>query len=77
MRRVLEAAKDGKISFNSLMNTPIMSKLTDIYQGADNYWKIYSDNFYQGALKTAFGLKALFVLKTLPFVIWHFSVICT
>ena len=55
MRRVLEAAKDGKISFNSLMNTPIMSKLTDIYQGADNYWKIYSDNFYQGALKTAFG----------------------
>ena len=55
MRRVLEAAKDGKISFNSLMNTPIMSKLTDIYQGADNYWKIYSDNFYQGALKTALG----------------------
>ena len=54
-RRVLEAAKDGNISFNSLMNTPIMSKLTDIYQGADNYWKIYSDNFYQGALKTAFG----------------------
>ena len=55
MKRVLEAAKDGKISFNSLMNTPIMAKLTDIYQGADNYWKIYSDNFYQGALKTALG----------------------
>jgi len=55
MKRVIEAAKDGKISFNSLMNTPIMSKLTDIYQGADNYWKIYSDNFYQGALKTALG----------------------
>ena len=32
-----------------------MQKLTDIYQGADNFWKIYSDNFYQGALKTAFG----------------------
>ena len=55
MRRVLESAKDGKISFNSLMNTKIMQKLTDIYQGADNFWKIYSDNFYQGALKTAFG----------------------
>ena len=55
MRRVLDSAKDGKISFNSLMNTKIMQKLTDIYQGADNFWKIYSDNFYQGALKTAFG----------------------
>jgi hypothetical protein len=32
-----------------------MQKLTDVYQGADNFWKIYSDNFYQGALKTAFG----------------------
>jgi len=32
-----------------------MQKLTDVYQGADNYWKIYSDNFYQGALKSAFG----------------------
>jgi len=55
MRRVLESAKDGKISFQKLMNTKIMQKLTDIYQGADNFWKIYADNFYQGALKTAFG----------------------
>ena len=55
MKRVLEKAKDGKITFNTLMNTKIMQKLTDIYQGADNFWKIYSDNFYQGALKTAFG----------------------
>ena len=55
MRRVLEATKDGKISFNKMMNTPIMRKLTDIYQGADNFWKIYTDNFYQGSLKTAFG----------------------
>jgi len=55
MKRVLEKAKDGKITFNTLMNTRIMQKLTDVYQGADNFWKIYSDNFYQGALKTAFG----------------------
>jgi hypothetical protein len=55
MKRVLERAKDGKISFNKMMNTNIMQKLTDIYQGADNFWKIYSDNFYQGSLKTAFG----------------------
>ena len=55
MRRVLENAKDGKISFQKMMNTKIMQKLTDVYQGADNFWKIYTDNFYQGALKTAFG----------------------
>ena len=55
MRRVLEATKDGKISFNKMMNTPVMQKLTDIYQGADNFWKIYTDNFYQGSLKSAFG----------------------
>ena len=43
MRRVLEATKDGRISFNKMMNTPIMRKLTDIYQGADNFWKIYTE----------------------------------
>ena len=37
------------------MDSKVMQKLTDVYQGADNYWKIYSDNFYQGALKSAFG----------------------
>ena len=55
MKRVLDKAKDGKISFNKLMNTPVMKKLTDVYQGADNVWKIYTDTAYQGALRTAFG----------------------
>lgn len=55
IRRVLERAKEGKISFNRLMKTAPMKTLTDIYQGADNYWKIYSDNAYQGLLRTAFG----------------------
>jgi hypothetical protein len=55
IRRVLDRAKDGKISFNKMMKTPLMKTLTDIYQGADNYWKIYSDGAYQGALRTAFG----------------------
>jgi hypothetical protein len=55
MKRVLDRARDGKISFNKLMNTPIMKKFTDIYQGADNVWKIYTDTAYQGALRTAFG----------------------
>ena len=55
MKRVLDRARDGKISFNKLMNTPIMKKLTDVYQGADNVWKIYTDTAYQGALRTAFG----------------------
>jgi len=55
IRKVLDRAKDGKISFNEMMKTPLMKTLTDIYQGADNYWKIYSDGAYQGALRTAFG----------------------
>jgi hypothetical protein len=55
MKRILDKAKDGKISFNKLMNTPIMKTLTDVYQGADNVWKIYTDTAYQGALRTAFG----------------------
>ena len=67
MRRVLDSAKDGKISFNSLMNTKIMQKLTDIYQGADNFWKIYSDNFYQGALKTAFGTPETLLKGSQPY----------
>jgi hypothetical protein len=55
MKRVLDKAKNGTLSFTALMNSKPMQKLTDIYQGSDNYWKIYSDNFYQGALSTAFG----------------------
>jgi hypothetical protein len=35
------------------MNTPIVKKLTDVYQGGDNIWKIYSDKFYQSALQPA------------------------
>jgi len=55
MKRVLQSAKDGAMTFNKMMNTKIMQKLTDIYQGADNYWKIYADNFYQSAFDTAWG----------------------
>ena len=55
IRKVLDKAKDGKISFNEMMKTPLMKTLTDIYQGADNYWKIYTDGAYQGALRIAFG----------------------
>jgi hypothetical protein len=55
IKRVLDDAKGGKLSFTRLMNSKPMQRLTDIYQGSDNYWKIYSDNFYQGALSTAFG----------------------
>jgi len=55
VRRILDSAKGGKISFNEMMKTPLMKTLTDVYQGADNYWKIYSDNAYQGLLRTAFG----------------------
>ena len=53
VRNILERARGGKINFETFMNTPIVKKLTDVYQGGDNIWKIYSDKFYQSALQPA------------------------
>ena len=36
------------------MNNPTVKKAFDLYQGGDNVWKLYADNFYQDALDTAF-----------------------
>ena len=55
MRGILNKAKDGAISFESFMNNPTVKKFVDIYQGGDNIWKVYSDKFYQSALKDAFS----------------------
>ena len=54
MRGIINKARDGKISFESFMNNPTVKKLVDIYQGGDNIWKVYSDRFYQSALRQAF-----------------------
>jgi Flp pilus assembly protein TadG len=56
MKKLLDKAQGGKLSFNGAMESKVMRKLTDIYQGSDNIWKVYTDNFYQGALKQAFGI---------------------
>jgi len=56
IKKVLDKAQTGRLSFDRAMESKIMRKLTDIYQGSDNIWKIYADNFYQDALKTAFGI---------------------
>ena len=55
MRAILNKAKDGTITFESFMNNPTVKKFVDVYQGGDNLWKVYSDKFYQSALKDAFG----------------------
>lgn len=55
IRGILNKAKDGAISFESFMNNPTVKKFVDVYQGGDNLWKVYSDKFYQSALKQAFG----------------------
>lgn len=56
MKKLLDKAQGGRLSFERAMESKVMRKLTDIYQGSDNIWKVYTDNFYQGALKTAFGV---------------------
>ena len=55
LRNILNKAKGGKISFDSFMQNPTVQKFVDVYQGGDNVWKIYSDRFYQSALRQAFG----------------------
>jgi len=55
IRGILNKAKDGVLSLESFMNNATVKKFVDIYQGGDNIWKIYSDKFYQSALKDAFG----------------------
>lgn len=55
IRGILNKAKDGAISMESFMNNPTVKKFVDVYQGGDNIWKVYSDKFYQSALKDAFS----------------------
>ena len=54
IKNILNRAKDGKLSMSGLMENPIVKKAFDLYQGGDNVWKIYADDFYQDALGTAF-----------------------
>ena len=54
IKTILEKAKDGKFTMSALVNSPIVKKAFDLYQGGDNVWKIYADDFYQDALGTAF-----------------------
>ena len=54
IKTILQKAKDGKFTLSALMEAPIVKKAFDLYQGGDNVWKIYADDFYQDALKTAF-----------------------
>ena len=55
IRAILSKAQNGTISFESFLNNPTVKKFVDVYQGGDNIWKVYSDKFYQSALKDAFG----------------------
>ena len=54
IKTILQQAKDGKFSLSALMNNPTVKRAFDLYQGGDNVWKLYADNFYQDALDTAF-----------------------
>jgi hypothetical protein len=50
IKTILQQAKDGKFTLSALMNNPTVKKAFDLYQGGDNVWKVYSDEFYQDAL---------------------------
>ena len=54
IKTILQQAKDGKFSLSALMSNPTVKRAFDLYQGGDNVWKIYADDFYQDALDTAF-----------------------
>lgn len=54
IKTILQQAKDGKFSLSTLMNNPTVKRAFDLYQGGDNVWKLYADDFYQDALDTAF-----------------------
>ena len=54
IKTILQQAKDGKFSLSALMNNPTVKRAFDLYQGGDNVWKVYADEFYQDALETAF-----------------------
>jgi hypothetical protein len=54
IKAIMNKAKDGKLTMSGLMENPIVKKAFDLYQGGDNVWKIYADDFYQDALSTAF-----------------------
>ena len=54
IKTILQQAKDGKFSLSALMNNPTVKRAFDLYQGGDNVWKLYADDFYQDALETAF-----------------------
>jgi len=55
IRTILSKAQQGTLDFNGFLNNPTVKKFVDVYQGGDNIWKVYSDKFYQSALKDAFG----------------------
>ena len=54
IKAIMQKAKDGKFTMSALMEAPIVKKAFDLYQGGDNVWKVYADDFYQDALGTAF-----------------------
>ena len=53
LKYILNKTKTGEYSFESFTRNPLVNKLADIYQGSDNFWKVYADKYYTAALRPA------------------------
>jgi hypothetical protein len=53
LKYILNKTRTGKYSFENFTRNPLVNKLADIYQGSDNFWKVYADKYYTAALRPA------------------------
>ena len=54
IKNILQKSKGGRFDLNTIIQNPTVKRAFDLYQGGDNVWKTYADEYYQSVLNTAF-----------------------
>ena len=62
LKYILNRVSQGKMDWKEYINNPVVKKIGEIYQGSDNFWKIYADKYYTASLRN--GIKNLDDVKT-------------